>query len=95
MDRVLIVPYTFLRASSELSEDVCLVLQKLERRETLCGLSTGHPVCRATPQDARALGQLKQILIWKSIKQGSNWATLRGRKGEERGRVVRSRAASR
>ena len=49
MDRVLIIPYTFLRASSELSEDVCFVLQKLESGETLCGLSTGHSVCRAAP----------------------------------------------
>lgn len=49
VDTVLIVPYTLLRASSELSKDVCFVLRKLEKGEMLCGLSAGHSVWRATP----------------------------------------------
>lgn len=43
MDTVPIVPYPFLSVPSEFSEDVCFILQELERGETLCGLCTGLP----------------------------------------------------
>lgn len=92
VDRVPIIPYTFLSVSSELSEDVCFLLQKLKREEKLCGLSTGHSVCRAAPRDARALGQVETRINLEDIRQrlpldNSN-RQASGRKGQRHGRAV-------
>lgn len=87
--RVPISPYTFLSVSSELSEDVCFLLQKLKREEKLCGLSTGHSACRAAPWDARAFwAKWKQGLIWKTSGRGSHWTTRTDRQVEERGNAM-------
>lgn len=55
-------------------------------------MSIGHSVYRAAPWDARALGQLKQVLIWKSIREGlpldNANRQARGRREQSHGRAV-------